>query len=62
MHNFYLYTNFHNYGLLVEKIDGESNRKLQAALGNPREGFQSVSKCRAHVSLWLMWPITGKAG
>lgn len=60
MHNFYLYTNINNYGFLVEKLDGES--KLQAALGNPLEGDQCVSKGRTSAPLWPSWPITGWVG
>lgn len=37
--NLYLYTNFNNCGFLVEKSDSESNRNLQAALGNTLEGL-----------------------
>lgn len=32
--NLYLYTDFNNCGFLVEKLDGGSNRRLHAVLGN----------------------------
>lgn len=36
--NLYLGTNFNNHRFLVEKLDGESNKRLQAALGTTVEG------------------------
>lgn len=48
--NLYLYTDFNNCGFLVEKLDGDSNRRLQAVVGNTLEGRQCVSKGRSYVA------------
>lgn len=46
----YLYMDFNNCRFLVEKLDGESNRRLHAVLGNALEGWQCVSKGRIYVA------------